>query len=84
MPPPAAAAGHVDIKAHALTRRLYERNCGRKMAGNLSSIFQVSAAVSLLFEDGSRSIGRGWRKMPVLVLTGADLCWCWCWCWRWR
>jgi hypothetical protein len=42
----AAAAGPADIKAHGLTRLLYVRNCDRKMAGNLSSIYQT--LISLL------------------------------------
>ena len=36
-------AGATDIKQHALTRTLYVRNCDQKMAGNLSSIYQVTA-----------------------------------------
>ena len=37
--------GHVDIKAHALTRQLYVHNCDCKMAGNLSSIYQTLIAL---------------------------------------
>jgi hypothetical protein len=36
-----ADAGPMDIKKHPLTRQLYIRNCDRKMAGNLSSIYQT-------------------------------------------
>eukprot|EP00961_Rhodomonas_salina_P204913 2766073-Rhodomonas_salina.1 len=35
------AGGVQDIKAQALTRQLYVRNCDQKMAGNLSSIYQT-------------------------------------------
>ena len=40
----ASASG--DIKELALTQQLYVRNCDRKMAGNLSSIYQT--LISLL------------------------------------
>ena len=40
-----------DIKAHALTRTLYVRNCDRKMAGNLSSIYQTLVALYNLSQD---------------------------------
>ena len=33
--------GLCDIKKHPLTRQLYVRNCDRKVAGNLSSIYQT-------------------------------------------
>ena len=40
-----------DIKAHALTRTLYVRNCSRKMAGNLSSFYQTLIALFNLSQD---------------------------------
>jgi hypothetical protein len=41
-----SGGGMQDIKAHALTRLLYIKNCDRKIAGNLSSIYQT--LISLL------------------------------------
>eukprot|EP00937_MAST-01D_sp_MAST-1D-sp2_P002830 g2830.t1 len=43
--PPPGDAGPADIKAQGLTRELYVRNCDRKMAGNLSSIYQTLIAL---------------------------------------
>lgn len=46
--PPAetkAAPPAMDIKLHPLTRQLYVRNCNRKIAGNLSSIYQTLIAL---------------------------------------
>ena len=37
----AERTGSADVKAHALSRDLYVRNCDRKIAGNLSSAYQT-------------------------------------------
>jgi hypothetical protein len=42
-----ARKGLQDIKAQTFTRQLYVHNCDCKMAGNLSSIYQVGAVDSL-------------------------------------
>lgn len=46
-----AGTGLLDIKAHPLTRALYVRNCDRKIAGNLSSIFQTLISLYNLSQD---------------------------------
>eukprot|EP00930_Biecheleria_cincta_P037281 TRINITY_DN25573_c0_g1_i1.p1 TRINITY_DN25573_c0_g1~~TRINITY_DN25573_c0_g1_i1.p1 ORF type:complete len:2388 (+),score=410.29 TRINITY_DN25573_c0_g1_i1:162-7325(+) len=43
--------GSQDIKKLALTRELYMRNCDRKMAGNLSSIYQTLISLFNLSQD---------------------------------
>ncbi len=52
---PASAAstpsGYADIKKLPLTRQLYVHNCDRKMAGNLSSIYQTLVSLFNLSQD---------------------------------
>ena len=48
---PPAPSGYVDIKELALTRQLYVHNCDRKMAGNLSSIYQTLVSLFNLSQD---------------------------------
>ena len=55
-------AAHADMGAQGLTRALYTRNCERKMAGNLSSMFQVSHAKNKI----------AGRMIPSLVLDFWD------------
>ena len=43
--------GYADIKQLELTRQLYVSNCDRKMAGNLSSIYQTLVSIFNLSQD---------------------------------
>ena len=54
-----AGLGLQDIKAQTFTRHLYVHNCDSKMAGNLSSIYQVGCRVAVglaLLLDGRNSL----------------------------
>ena len=54
-----SGGGLCNIRTHPLTRRLYVRNCNRKVAGNLSSIYQTLISLFNLSQD------RFYYKNPI-------------------